>query len=181
MEQKYRSTSEVKAEMAKITQAKVNILTKIEQLNREESDLKDQVGEVILLGKSSESSAKLEKVQRDLITHTLALGSADNTLVWLESELSNAKVQESAARWKQLLAGMQKQVDELEAFSVALVEKAAKFQVYLNEHREEVGALGSDPSSLFDKIYTLVHNQFEAETQQLKELRRIKSIYLKAD
>jgi len=178
---KYRSTSEIKAEMAKITQAKVNILAKIEQLKREEAELKDLVGEDILLGKSTESSARLEKVQRDLVAHNLAIAPADLNLMALESELSNAKAQEGIVRWKQLLAEMGKQVAEIESLSVSLIDQATQFRAFLIANRPEVAALGADPSYILEKLLFLVHAQLEAETLQLKEIRRVKEIHMKAE
>ncbi|MHB0923022.1 MAG: hypothetical protein ACYC3H_03535 [Bellilinea sp.] len=178
---KYRPTSEILEAIEKTTLARGNILARIEQLKREEVELKDLVGEEILSGKAGESSAKLEKVQRDIINNTLALGPADSNLVLLDSELSNAKAQEGIARWKQVHAEMVRQVNEIESLSAAQVDKAAQFKKYLIAHRPEVVELAQDSSITLERILTVVERQLEAETLLLKEIDRVKSSYLKAE
>lgn len=176
---KYRPTSEILEAIEKTTLARGNILARIEGYKQKEVELKDLIGEEILSGKASESSGKLEKVQREIIDNTLALGQADQNLIALESELSNAKAQEGIVRWKQVAAEMVRQVDELISLSAAQVDKAALFKEFLIAHRPEV--VSQDSSITIERVMTVVHNQLEAETLVLKELRRIRETYLRAN
>lgn len=181
MTTKYRPTSEIHEDIERIKKARDIVLARIERLKREEIELKDQVGEDILSGMASESAAKLEKVQRDIITQTLALGPADQNLITLESELSNAQAQEGIAKWKQIAAEMVKHANEIELLSASHIDKAAQFKKFLIAHRPEVVGLAQDSSITLDRILTLVERQLEAETLQLKEFRRIRESYLKAE
>jgi len=147
-------------------------------LEKDEEAVKIKSGEAVLEGNIYDVQTALDNIRHEHARQELGIEAANNKLLALESELSNAQFFENQAQWAQVEAGIWPRLDELEGILMNLKDKSGNLKTDLNGF-SSIARSNQDATIRIDGMISLLHRLDESLKENLKDLQQYKANYKK--